>query len=422
VITEQPRSAPIWRSRPGAEAIRAAAPGGVTEVGDRIWMSPGLSNSFLIGADDPAAGCVVLNAGMGFEGPVHRDDYATLHQGPIRYLVMTQGHYDHVGGTDALRQPGTLVVMQAAWRTWRDDNERLSAFRARNAAFAWADAIGAALEHAAAQPDGFPAQSAPEPDVVVEDSLDLEVGGRRLRLLSTPGGETTDSLVVHLPDEGVAFCGNLFGALFGHVPNLVTMRGDRYRDPLLFVESVERVRALGVDVLHTGHFDAIAGADVVDAELARLAGAVRHLHDAVVDGMEAGRTVDDLMRSVTLPPDLAVGEGYGKVAWDVRAIWEMYAGWFHHRSTTELYPVRADLVDADLARLAGPDALAEAAGRRAAEDDLPEALRLAEVALAGDPEHDAARAVAREVHERLLERSTNFWESAWLRRELRRLG
>lgn len=412
---------PIWRSRPGADEIRAATPGSVRSVGDRVWLSPGLSNSFLIGAEDPSDGCVVLNAGMGFEGPVHRDDYATLEAGPIRYLVMTQGHYDHVGGTDVLRQPGTQVVMQANWRVWREDNERLNAFRARNAAFAWTDAISAALEYAAAQPDGFPAQSAPEPDVVVEDSLDLEVGGRRLRLLSTPGGETTDSLVVHLPEEGVAFCGNVFGALFGHIPNLVTMRGDRYRDPLLFVDSVERVRALGVEVLHTGHFDALVGAELIERELVRIRDAVRYLHDAVVTGMESGRTVDDLMREITLPDELAVGEGYGKVDWDVRAIWETYAGWFHHRSTTELYPLRSDAVDADVARVAGPDALAAAAATRAAAGDLPEALRLAEIALAGDAEHREARAVAREVHERLLARSTNFWESAWLRRELRRL-
>jgi len=417
-VSEPPRDPAAWRSRPGADQIRAATPGGVTEVGDRIWVSPGLSNSYLIGTDD---GCVVLNSGMGFEGPVHRDDYATLDAGPIRYLVMTQGHVDHVGGTDVLRQPGTQVVMQASWRTWRDDNERLGAFRARNAAFAWSDAISAALEHAAAQPDGFPAQSAPEPDVVVDDSLDLEVGGRLFRLLSTPGGETTDSLVVHLPDEGVAFCGNVFGALFGHIPNLVTMRGDRYRDPLLFIDSVERVRSLGLEVLHTGHFEAIVGAELIDRELIRLRDAVRHLHDEVVAGMEAGDDVDDLMRRITLPDDLAVGEGYGKVSWDVRAIWETYAGWFHHRSTTELYPLRRDAVDADLARLAGPDAVAAVAAARAATGDLPEALRLAEVALAGDPEHDAARGVAREVHERLLEQSTNFWESAWLRRELRRL-
>ena len=45
------------------------------------------------------------------------------------------------------------------------------------------------------------------------------------------------------------------------------------------------------------------------------------------------------MREIRLPEHLDVGEGYGTVAWNVRAIWETYAGWFHHRSTTELYAV-----------------------------------------------------------------------------------
>ena len=57
------------------------------------------------------------------------------------------------------------------------------------------------------------------------------------------------------------------------------------------------------------------------------------------------------MREITLPTEYEVGQGYGKVAWDVRAIWENYSGWFHHRSTTELYPVGFDAVTADVVEL-----------------------------------------------------------------------
>ena len=45
-----------------------------------------------------------------------------------------------------------------------------------------------------------------------------------------PGAETNDSLVIWLPDHRICFVGNLFGCLIGHIPNLVTVRGDRYRD------------------------------------------------------------------------------------------------------------------------------------------------------------------------------------------------
>ena len=69
-------------------------------------------------------------------------------------------------------------------------------------------------------------------------------------------------------------------------------------------------------------------------ELERLRDAVLFVHDATVAGMNAGRDVNDLVREIRLPPELEVGEGYGRVAWGVRAIWEGYAGWFHQRSTT----------------------------------------------------------------------------------------
>jgi alkyl sulfatase BDS1-like metallo-beta-lactamase superfamily hydrolase len=393
----------------------------VFEVADRIWLSPGLSNSYLIGTD---GGAVVVNAGMGFEGPVHRDNYLSLGAGPVSHLVLTQGHYDHVGGVDALREDGTRVVAHANWADWRDDNERLSAFRTRNAAFAWTDAISAALEHAAEHArrtgGGFPAQSSPTPELVVEDRLALDVGGRRIEVIATEGGETTDSLLVWLPEERICLCGNAFGALVGHIPNLVTMRGDRYRDALTVVETIDAVRGLGAEVLLTGHFGPVAGAAYIDAELGRLRDAVLFVHDETVRGMNEGRDVTELMRTVVLPPELEVGEGYGRVDWDVRAVWENYAGWFHHRSTTELYPVRPDAVHAELGALAGPDLLTAAAERRLAADDPVAAVQLLEVALAAEPDHRAARRAMVSAHDALLDRSTNFWETAWLRRERER--
>ena len=136
-------------------------------------------------------------------------------------------------------------------------------------------------------------------------------------------------------------------------------------------------------------------------------------------GMNAGTDVHTLMREVVLPPELEVGEGYGKVSWDVRAVWENYAGWFHHRSTTELYAVPPSSVHADLVDAAGgADALAEKATARARAGDDLEAIHLAEIVLTVEPGHAAARAAMRDAHRSLLERSENFWERAWLREQL----
>lgn len=59
----------IHRTRPGAADMAGAT--GVTAVacGDGVWMSPGWSNSYMLATDE---GRVIINTGMGFEGPLHR--------------------------------------------------------------------------------------------------------------------------------------------------------------------------------------------------------------------------------------------------------------------------------------------------------------------------------------------------------------
>ena len=110
---------PAYLTRPGAEAMLPATPDVVEEVSPGIWCSPGLSNVFMI---PTSQGRVIINAGMGFEGPVHRANMDSVDSSPVRYLIVTQGHYDHVGGLDSVRDPDTKIVAQANWQQWRDDN------------------------------------------------------------------------------------------------------------------------------------------------------------------------------------------------------------------------------------------------------------------------------------------------------------
>jgi alkyl sulfatase BDS1-like metallo-beta-lactamase superfamily hydrolase len=174
-------------------------------------------------------------------------------------------------------------------------------------------------------------------------------------------------------------------------------------------------------MLLVGHGGPIVGRETIRAELARMRAAVLYVHDAVVAAMNAGADVWTAMREIRLPPELEQGEGYGTVAWSVRAIWEMYAGWFHHHSTTELYPVPPWSVHAELTELAGgPDAIADAARAKAATAPV-EAIHLAEVALASAPSHRGALEASLAAHRTLLAASVNFWETRWLEHAIRTL-
>ena len=266
-------------------------------------------------------------------------------------------------------------------------------------------------------------QARPEPTITFTERYAFELGGVRFELISTPGGETIDSMCIWLPQQRVAFVGNVFSALFGHFPNLVTLRGDRYRFALPFIDSVNRVLALEPELLLTGHFAPIRGADAVRAELTRVRDAVRYVHDETVKGMNDGKDVFTLMREIRLPPELEVGQGYGCVSWSVRAIWEGYAGWFHQRSTTELYPVLPNAVYPDVVELAGGAAVvATRARKRLAAGEAVAAIHLAEMALAAEPSSRPALEAYLAAHEHLIEErgGENFWETGWLRHQIER--
>jgi alkyl sulfatase BDS1-like metallo-beta-lactamase superfamily hydrolase len=337
----------------------------------------------------------------------------------VRYIIFTQGHVDHVGGLDSLRDPGTMVVAQANWTLWRDDNERLIRYRANRSAFAFKNTLTTGIQAIQRRlgTKRLAGQSVPTVDLDFVDTFALELGGRRMELIAVPGGETNDSLVVWLPDERICLCGNTFGPIFGHIPNLVTMRGDRYRDALTAITSVERVRELQPELLVTGHFAPISGRQRIDTELTRLRDAIQYIHDQTVAGMNAGKDVQTLMREIALPAEYEVGQGYGKVAWDVRAVWENYSGWFHHRSTTELYPVGFDAVSDDIVEMAGADTIVQRARQHLDADRPLHAIHLAELVAADTV---GARDVLRHAHEKLLAGTTNFWERAWLTEQISR--
>ncbi|OBJ85875.1 alkyl sulfatase dimerization domain-containing protein [Mycobacterium sp. 1245852.3] len=407
----------IHRERPGASDLSAATDTPAQALGDGVWMSPGVSNSYAVATDD---GRVIVNGGLVFEGPLHRNAFADV-AGPTRAIVVTQGHADHWGGVNTLRDADTQVVMHRNYRYWRDDNMLLMGYRMPKTSFAFGKFSDAVLEHFKTIDPATIDFSFPEPTTTFDQRHTLTVGGRTFELAWTPGGETTDALVVWLPEDRILFTGNLFGPLFGHVPNLMTIRGDRYRDPILYIESLNTVLDYGPRRLITGHFDPIEGADRIAEEVTAMRDGMQAVHDRTAELMNSGADIHTAMREVKVPEHLDIGEGYGKTSWNVRAIWEMYTGWFRHRSTTELYGVPPDSVAADVVSAAGADVLVDAARAHLTAGRPVQAIHLTDLILAAQPLHAGARAAAADAHEALLAGTDNFWEKAWLTKSINEL-
>jgi glyoxylase-like metal-dependent hydrolase (beta-lactamase superfamily II) len=380
-------------------------------LGEGIFMSRNIANSYLVTTSE---GDLIINTGTDFEAADIKARFARVSTGPLRVITFTQGHPDHVSGWSQFNAPGVRTMAQANHPDVREYWHHLHPCYVRRIVRLW----GAFIDVEAAA-----ATLPPEPVLTDSfiDSYTFTLGGRQFELYSTPGGETTDALVVWLPEHRTVFIGNLMGPFFGHVPNLYTLRGDKIRSAMTFMHSIDRVIALEPETVINGH-DVFRGTDEILSTMTKVRDATAYLRDRTIDGMNAGADLWTLMRDVTLPPELALPQVHGKVPWIVRTIWEEHVGWFRYESTTELYNVPPSSVWSDVVDLVGGTGpLIERADAHTKACRPLEALHLTDMVLAHAPDDPDALNVKRVALEQLLAASgrENHSEVQWLEQEIK---
>jgi alkyl sulfatase BDS1-like metallo-beta-lactamase superfamily hydrolase len=290
-------------------------------------------------------------------------------------------------------------------------------FASRNGAqFQFTGGQGAVAQRAPQQAQAVAATNAPGivPDMIFGEQMSLDVGDTRIELFHTPG-ETPDHLTVWVPKLKAAFLGDNFYESF---PNMYTLRGTRPRWPMDYIRSLEKVMSLEPEIVIPSHGPAIVGNAEVQRQLKKMHDAIVCVHDAVLAGMNAGKDVHTLMQEIRLPPELDVGEGYGKISWSVRGIYEGYAGWFGG-DPAEMFPQGRSSVSASVVKLAGgPKKIADEAMRLLGEGKTVEALHMTSIGVEGAPgDKDVLRARAA-AFEALLKASNNRNEQGWLQQGL----
>ena len=135
-----------------------------------------------------------------------------------------------------------------------------------------------------------------KPDIAIDRPQDVVVGGTRFSLLPTRGGETTDALLIHMPDTGVLFVGDILMPYLG-APFMP--EGDV--DGLL--EAIHQVSILKPRHLLHGHepltriFSSTVMLDDLRTQLA-------WLRDAVLNAMKDGTERGVIHQANLIPPTL----------------------------------------------------------------------------------------------------------------------
>lgn len=399
------------KGTPLADIVRTADDAELAiEIADGVFMSPDVSNVYVVRTDD---GAVVVNTGTVVGGPKHVERIARMGLGPVRYVILTQHHADHRGGLQAFAADQPKIVADWRFPEGFAYNTGLIDFYLPKWERIWRPVLADGLPES----PSFPV----DPDILVQGRHVLEHGGRRFEIFSVPGGETLDSICVWMPEEKIVFTGNLFGPAFMTVPNVNTLRMDKPRSVIEYIRNADQVLALGAELLVTGHGEPVRGAAAVDKGVRTLRDAIQYIHDETVARMNAGQPLERMMAEIVLPDHLALHEWYGTVPWTVKTLYHEYVGWWDQDFTSRLYPVKLADRYPEIVAAAGADALVAAARAHLDGGRAVEGLQLAEIVLVAHPAHEPALGVQLDALKTLLERAgvkKNLQETVWLRGEI----
>jgi cyclase len=215
--------------------------------------------------------------------------------GPIRYLVNTEHHVDHIFGNYYFRGAGAVVNHQGLYDRFMVVGPELDPFAYAKEALPTDDPEGQAI---------FPDRDAYYRDpnkgsIVFTGDLTLRVGDHTFHCLHTPG-HTPGQLAVHVPEERVVFTGDTIFS--GCQTWLMTSNVPQW------LEALERIRTLDVDRIVPGH-GPVVGKAYLDVQRSHLQAWI----DAVERAIAKGWTRDETVARVNFKDQFGpvdIGQGY----------------------------------------------------------------------------------------------------------------
>lgn len=360
----------------------------IVQLADNVYQAFGFaaSNVYMIIGDD---GIIIVDTTETTTAATNvLAEFRKITALPVKTIILTHAHRDHVSGASVFTEGGNPEILASARSSEDSLTEETEHPRPVKAQLARTkrqfgiglsypdEIVGIGVGPGDRPLQGMGAGILPPTRKIGDDGEKINLSGVDLELVMAPG-ETPDHMVVWYPEKKVLISGDNFYRSF---PNLYAIRGTEYRDFDTWANTMDLLMAFEPEVLGPGHTKALFGADQIKQCLTDYRDGIRHVIDETRNGMDAGKTMDELAHSVKLPTHLAekphLREYYGRVDFAVRAYFVGTMGWFDGNPTS-LSPLAPAEEAGRFIKLAGGTeaVLAEIAAAKA-DSDYQWALQL----------------------------------------------
>lgn len=401
----------------------------VYRVGERVYSAVGwnISNIVMIEGDD---GIILVDAGLSPRSSREiLAEFRKITDKPIRGIIYSHFHHDHIDGIKGLVSEAQvsdegirLIAHQSLLHNLTDESQLLGPVLALRGGYTFGFMLnpedrqgmnaGIGPLPIGGRPGSFIA-----PNEWVGDRLQTTIAGVALDILHVPS-EAPDELAVYLPEDNILIDTEVLqGPTF---PNVYTLRGTKFRDPAVWVRSIDRLRALKAEHLVPTHGQPVSGAAKVDEVLTMTRDGIQYLLDQSIRWMNQGYTPDELAEHISLPPHLEdyapyLRPYYGTVQQSVREIYVGQLGWFEGDPVALNPTPRADRSQRLVGLMGGPDAVLVAARKAYDEGEFQWSAELATLLLRSKPADEEARQIKAAAFRQLGYASINInWRNWYL--------